>query len=61
MAVTTRAPGPLPDELPIVIDLWPRDEETGCWADMTRTFVRGSVSPEVAALRDVVREALEGV
>jgi len=53
--------GPLPDDLPIVIDLWPRDEETGCSADMTRTFVRGSVSSEVAALRDVVREALESV
>jgi Xaa-Pro aminopeptidase len=26
---------------------------------MTRTFVVGEVSPEVAALRDVVREALE--
>jgi Xaa-Pro aminopeptidase len=53
--------GPLPSDLPITIDLWPRDEETGCWADMTRTFVRGSVSPEVATLRDVVREALETV
>jgi Xaa-Pro aminopeptidase len=53
--------GPLPDELPVVVDLWPRDEETGCWADMTRTFVRGAVSPTVAALRDVVREAIESV
>jgi len=53
--------GPLPADLPITIDLWPRDEETGCWADMTRTFVRGAVSPEVAKLRDVVREALEAV
>jgi len=53
--------GPLPNDLPIVIDLWPRDEETGCWADMTRTFVRGAISDEVAALRDVVREALEAV
>jgi Xaa-Pro aminopeptidase len=53
--------GPLPDDLPIVIDLWPRDEETGCWADMTRTFVRGTVSDEVAALRDVVRDAIEQV
>jgi Xaa-Pro aminopeptidase len=53
--------GPLPADLPIVIDLWPCDEETGCWADMTRTFVRGTVSPEVATLRDVVREAIESV
>ena len=51
--------GPLPADLPITIDLWPRDEETGVWADMTRTFVAGEVTAEVAALRDVVREALE--
>ena len=53
--------GPLPADLPITIDLWPRDEESGCWADMTRTFVAGDVTDEVAALRDVVREALEAV
>ena len=51
--------GPLPADLPIEIDLWPRDELTGCWADMTRTFVGGTVSAQVATLRDVVREALE--
>ena len=53
--------GPLPAGLPIEIDLWPRDEESGCWADMTRTFVNGEVGDEVAVLRDVVREALEHV
>jgi len=51
--------GPLPADLPITIDLWPRDEASGCWADMTRTFVNGTVSDEVATLRDVVRDALE--
>jgi Xaa-Pro aminopeptidase len=51
--------GPLPADLPIEIDLWPQDEETGCWADMTRTFVNGTISDDVAALRDIVREALE--
>ena len=53
--------GPLPAGLPIEVDLWPRDEATGCWADMTRTFVCGPVTAEVATLRDVVREALEAV
>ncbi len=53
--------GPLPADLPITIDLWPRDEQSGCWADMTRTFVNGTVSDEVATLRDVVRDALESV
>jgi Xaa-Pro aminopeptidase len=52
--------GPLPAGLPIEIDLWPRDEESGCWADMTRTFVgAGPVTDAVAALRDIAREALE--
>jgi Xaa-Pro aminopeptidase len=53
--------GPLPADLPISVDLWPRDELSGCWADMTRTFVNGTVTDEVAGLRDVVREALEAV
>ena len=51
--------GPLPSDLPISIDLWPRDEESGCWADMARTFVAGEVTSTVAELRDVVLEALE--
>jgi Xaa-Pro aminopeptidase len=51
--------GPLPAGLPITIDLWPRDEASGCWADMTRTFVAGEVTAEVAAVRDVARDALE--
>jgi Xaa-Pro aminopeptidase len=51
--------GPLPAELPITIDLWPRDEASGCWADMTRTFVGGEISGAVGELRDVVRASLE--
>ena len=51
--------GPLPANLPIVIDLWPRDEESGCWADMTRTFVVGDVPDAVRELEALVREALE--
>jgi Xaa-Pro aminopeptidase len=52
--------GPLPAGLPIEIDLWPRDEASGCWADMTRTFVGGgAVTEAVAELRDITREALE--
>ena len=50
--------GPLPAALPITIDLWPRDEATGCWADMTRTFVVGEASDEVLALHELVLEAL---
>jgi Xaa-Pro aminopeptidase len=42
--------GPLPSGLPIVVDIWPRDEASGCWADMTRTFVVGRPAPEHARL-----------
>ncbi len=42
--------GPLPAGLPIHIDIWPRHEETACWADMARTFVVGDPAPEHAAL-----------
>jgi Xaa-Pro aminopeptidase len=50
--------GPLPAALPIVIDLWPRDEESGCWADMTRTFVVGQPGDDVLALQELVGTAL---
>jgi Xaa-Pro aminopeptidase len=52
--------GPLPANLPVTIDLWPRDEQSGCWADMTRTFVVGEVSDEVRELERLARDALEG-
>jgi Xaa-Pro aminopeptidase len=48
--------GPRPARLPITIDLWPCDEESGCWADMTRTFVVGEVPDEVRELEGVVTE-----
>ena len=51
--------GPLPADLPIVIDLWPQDDTSGCYADMTRTFVVGEVADEVRVLEDLVRQALE--
>jgi Xaa-Pro aminopeptidase len=49
--------GPLPANLPIQIDLWPRDEQTGCWADMTRTFVVGEPDAATRAQEALVREA----
>lgn len=51
--------GPLPAGLPIEIDLWPRDEASACWADMTRTFVAGGIPAEVAALHRTVLEAVD--
>jgi len=51
--------GPLPANLPIVIDLWPRDELSACCADMTRTFVVGEIGADVRAAEALVRTALE--
>ncbi|MEA2302350.1 MAG: Xaa-Pro aminopeptidase [Solirubrobacteraceae bacterium] len=51
--------GPLPPHVPIEIDLWPRDEESSCWADMTRTFVRGEITDPIARLHALVLEAHE--
>jgi len=54
--------GPLPAALPIQIDLWPMDEASACWADMTRTFVVGGErGDEVRRQERLVREALERV
>ncbi|MCZ4493845.1 MAG: aminopeptidase family protein, partial [Conexibacter sp.] len=53
--------GPLPAHLPIQIDLWPRHEASGCWADMTRTFVVGDVSDAVRAQEALVAEAFATV
>jgi Xaa-Pro aminopeptidase len=51
--------GPLRPHAPIEIDLWPRDERSGCWADMTRTFARGDISEGLRALHEAVLEAHE--
>jgi Xaa-Pro aminopeptidase len=51
--------GPLPAHAAIGVDLWPQDEPSGCWADMTRTWVRGDVSDAVAELHRVVLESHE--
>jgi Xaa-Pro aminopeptidase len=54
--------GPLPPGLPIIIDMWPRDERSGCWADMTRTFVAGGEpAPDVSRWHDLSHSALQGV
>jgi Xaa-Pro aminopeptidase len=55
--------GPLPVGLPIQVDLFPRHEETACWADMTRTFIVGEPAAEhadlIAEQEQLVRAALE--
>lgn len=39
---------------PIIIDLFPRSEETGYFADMTRTFVKGKPSDQIQELYHAV-------
>jgi Xaa-Pro aminopeptidase len=53
--------GPLPAGLPIHVDLWPREEESACWADMARTFVVGEPPGAISERTELVREALEQV
>jgi Xaa-Pro aminopeptidase len=50
--------GPIAPGESLVIDLFPRDLETGCYADMTRTFVVGEVPEELAQYHRLVHEAL---
>jgi Xaa-Pro aminopeptidase len=47
-----------PNEL-IVFDLFPKDKQTGCYADMTRTYVVGEPSDEVKEWYGLVKAALD--
>jgi Xaa-Pro aminopeptidase len=51
--------GELKPNEPILLDLWPRDRESSCYADMTRTFVVGEPDAELAEYHRLVREALQ--
>jgi Xaa-Pro aminopeptidase len=53
--------GLLPEEVSIIIDIWPRDDASGCFADMTRTFVTGKIPDELAEWHELTRTALERV
>ncbi len=46
---------------PITIDIWPRDTESGFFTDMTRTFVVGPVSDELADYHRLCLEVHEQV
>jgi Xaa-Pro aminopeptidase len=51
--------GPIAPNEPICFDLFPRDRESGCYADMTRTFVVGEPSDELREYHKLCREALD--
>ncbi len=46
---------------PIVVDLWPRDTASACYADMTRTFVVGEPPAELARWHELCNEVLDRV
>jgi Xaa-Pro aminopeptidase len=44
---------------PVVLDLFPRDKESACFTDMTRTFVVGEPSAEVREWHRLTEEAIK--
>jgi Xaa-Pro aminopeptidase len=50
--------GPIQPGEPVVIDLWPRDPGSACFADMTRTFVVGEAPDELRRYHELTRESL---
>jgi Xaa-Pro aminopeptidase len=48
---------------PVVVDIWPRDKVSRCYADMTRTFVAGGGEPpeELAEYWRLTRDSLDRV
>jgi Xaa-Pro aminopeptidase len=51
--------GPIAEGEPVIVDLYPRDAESGCYADMTRTFCVGEAPEELVRYHGLVREALD--
>ena len=47
--------GPIRFGDPVVFDLWPRDDASSCFADMTRTIVAGPVSDQVREWHTVTK------
>jgi len=51
--------GPIAAGVPVVIDIWPRDNASYVFCDMTRTFVVGDVPDNVATWHRLCKEALD--
>ena len=49
--------GPLRAGVPVVLDIFPRNQATGYWGDITRTVVRGRASAEVRRMHRAVLAA----
>jgi Xaa-Pro aminopeptidase len=51
--------GPLPAHRSIIFDVFPRSATTRYFADMSRTVIRGTASPELTRLYQAVKDAQE--
>jgi Xaa-Pro aminopeptidase len=51
--------GPIGAGVPIVVDVWPRDNESFMFCDMTRTFVFGDVPDEIRDWHALCKQALD--
>ena len=51
--------GPIRPSTPLVVDIFPRDNGSGVYTDMTRTFVVGDVPDDVREWHRLVKEALD--
>jgi Xaa-Pro aminopeptidase len=51
--------GPIEAGVPVVIDIWPRDNESFIYCDMTRTFVVGEVPDDIREWHRLTKEALD--
>src|SRR5581483_8929550 len=50
--------GPILANTPLVVDIWPRDNSSAVFTDMTRTFVVGEVADDVREWHRLCKEAL---
>lgn len=51
--------GPIPPHTPLVVDIFPRDNASAVYTDMTRTFVVGEVADDVREWHRLCKEALD--
>lgn len=51
--------GPIAEHDVVLLDLFPKDLESACYADMTRTFAVGVVSDEIREYHRLCKEALD--
>ncbi|HEY0416046.1 MAG TPA: Xaa-Pro peptidase family protein [Gaiellaceae bacterium] len=51
--------GPIRAGVPIVVDIWPRDNDSAVYCDMTRTFVVGDVPEDVRRWHALCKQALD--